>query len=86
MRFTTLLLLASGVLASASPADAPVYEIVKAESTIKFDVKASVAIAGKFDKWDATLTFTSPELSTAVLDIKIQSASVNTGSGMKDGS
>ena len=28
---------------------------------------------------------TSPELSTAVLDIKIQAATVDTGSGMKDG-
>ena len=48
-------------------------------------MKASVAIVGKFDKWDASVTMTSPELSTAVLDIKIQAASVNTGSGMKDG-
>jgi polyisoprenoid-binding protein YceI len=47
-------------------------------------VKASVAIAGKFAKWDATLTFTSPGISTGVLDIKAQAASVNTGSGMKD--
>jgi len=85
MRFTTLLLLASATLALPSPADAPVIEITPVGSTIKFDVKASVAIAGKFDKWDATLTFTSPELSTAVLDIKIQAASVNTGSGMKNG-
>jgi len=38
-----------------------------------------------FQKWDATLTFTSPELSTAVLDIKIQAATVDTGSGMKNG-
>lgn len=37
-------------------------------------VKASVAIESKFDKWDATGTFTSPELSTAVLDIKIQAS------------
>ena len=85
MRITTLLLLASAALSSASPVDAPVYKISQAESTITFNVKASVAIAGKFDKWDASLTFTSPELSTAVLDIKIQAASVNTGSGMKDG-
>jgi polyisoprenoid-binding protein YceI len=85
MRLTTLLLLASAALSSASPVEAPVFEITPAESTIKFDVKASVAIVGKFDKWDATLTFTSPELSTAALDIKIQAASVNTGSGMKDG-
>ena len=33
----------------------------------------------------ATLTFTSPEVSTGVLDIKIQAATVHTGSGMKDG-
>jgi polyisoprenoid-binding protein YceI len=85
MRLTTLLFLATAALASASPAEPPVYEISQAESTITFNVKASVAIAGKFDKWDASLTFTSPELSTAVLDIKIQAASVNTGSGMKDG-
>lgn len=41
-------------------------------------------MAGTFDKRDASLTFTSPELTTGVLDIKIQQASVNTGSGMKD--
>jgi polyisoprenoid-binding protein YceI len=63
----------------------PVFEITPVNSTVKFDVKASVAIVGKFEKWDATLTFTSPELSTAVLDIKIQAASVDTGSGMKNG-
>jgi len=48
-------------------------------------VKASVAIVGKFSKWDASITFTSPELSTAVLDIRIQAGSVDTGSGMKNG-
>jgi polyisoprenoid-binding protein YceI len=47
-------------------------------------VKASVALVGTFDKWDATLTFTSPDVSTGVLDVKIQAASVNTGSSMKD--
>jgi len=61
------------------------FEVNHADSSVKFNVKASVAIAGTFDKWDASLTFTSPELSTAVLDIKIQADSVNTGSGMKDG-
>ena len=30
------------------------------------------------------MTFTSPELSTAVLDIKIQAATVDTGSGAKN--
>jgi polyisoprenoid-binding protein YceI len=85
MRLAALYLLASAVLPSASQAQAPVFVITPVESTMKFDVKASVAIVGKFDKWDATLTFTSPELSTAVLDLKIQAATVDTGSGMKNG-
>ena len=85
MRLTTLLLFTSAVLFSPAPADAPVFEVSHADSTIKFAVKASVPIEGKFDKWDATVTFTSPELSTGVLDIKIQAGSVDTGSGTKDG-
>ena len=85
MRLPILFLLASVVFPSVTYAQVPVFEVTKGESTIKFDVKASVAIVGKFDKWDASVTMTSPELSTAVLDIKIQAASVNTGSGMKDG-
>jgi polyisoprenoid-binding protein YceI len=85
-RFALLFLLASAVRPSLSRAqEVPVFEVNHADSTVKFSVKASVAIAGTFDKWDATLTFTSPDLSTAVLDIKIQADSVHTGSGMKDG-
>ena len=85
MRFTILCLLASAMLPSVSRAQVPVFEIMPGDSTMKFDVDASVAIVGKFNKWDATITMTSPELSTAVLDIKIQAASVDTGSGMKNG-
>jgi polyisoprenoid-binding protein YceI len=44
-----------------------------------------VALEGNFEKWDATLTYTSTDYRTGVLDVKIQAASVNTGSGMKDG-
>ena len=76
---------ASAAFCSTSRAQAPVFQITQDQSTIKFNVKASVAIEGKFDKWDASLKFTSPELSTGVLDIKIQAATVNTGSGTKDG-
>ena len=47
-------------------------------------MKASVSIEGTFDKWDATLTFTSTDPTTGVLDVKIQADSVNTGSGFKD--
>src|SRR5712675_2807494 len=86
MRLIALCLFASVLLPSISQAqEAPVFAITQAESSIAFNVKASVAINGTFDKWDATLTFTSPEVTTGVLDIKIQAASVNTGSGMKDG-
>ena len=89
MRLAVLCFLASAVLSSVSraqaPTEIPVIEITKEGSSIKFHVKASVAIDGTFDKWDATATMTSPDVETAVLDIKIQAASVNTGSGMKDG-
>ncbi|HTT19759.1 MAG TPA: YceI family protein [Candidatus Sulfotelmatobacter sp.] len=78
-------LVASAVFPLASRAQVPVFKITPEDSSIKFFVKSSVALEGNFDKWDATLTYTSPALSTGVLDIKIQAASVNTGSGMKDG-
>ena len=85
MRYlATLPVLAAALLAPMSQAQAPVFEITPVQSTIKFSVKASVAIEGNFNKWDATLKFTSPDVTTGVLDIKIQAASVNTGSGMKD--
>ena len=71
--------------ATGSGQIAPVFVISTDESKIRFSVKASVAIDGTFDKWDATLTFTSPDASTGVLSIKIVAASVDTGSGMKDG-
>jgi len=38
-------------------ADVPVFKITPENSTIKFAVKASVAIEGQFDKWNASLTF-----------------------------
>jgi polyisoprenoid-binding protein YceI len=85
MRFAILCLFTFAVVPSICQAQAPTFVITPEASTIKFYVKSSVDIEGHFDKWDATLTFTSPKLSTGVLDIKIQAASVNTGSGMKDG-
>ena len=84
MRLSALCLLASVLLPSLAHAQAPVFAIAPEESTIKFFVNASVSLEGSFDKWDASLTFTSPDASTGTLDIKIQAASVNTGSGLKD--
>jgi polyisoprenoid-binding protein YceI len=86
MRYLALLplLAASTLLPQLAQAQVPVFKITPTQSTIKFYVKASVELQGDFDKWDATLTFTSTDVTTGVLDIKIQAATVNTGSGMKD--
>ena len=77
-------LTASMLVAQAPDSGVPVFKITPLQSTIKFGVKASVPIEGTFKKWDATLTFTSTDPTTGVLDIKIDAASVDTGSGMKD--
>ena len=84
-RAALLCLLASpATMTAANAQTAPVFEISQAGSTVKFFVSASMSVSGTFDKWNATLTFTSNNASTGVLDIKIQAASVDTGSGLKD--
>jgi len=91
MRLTVFCLMAFLSLSSASraqaPAEVPVFEITPPAGGFKitFNVKASVPIAGVFEKWESTLKFTSPDVTTGVLDIKVDAGSVNTGSGLKDG-
>ncbi len=85
MRLAILCLVASALLPQLSQAQVPVFEVTQQDSSIKFNVKASVPIDGTFDKWTATMKFTSTDATSGVLDIEIQAASVNTGSGMKDG-
>jgi polyisoprenoid-binding protein YceI len=85
MRLIAVCLLVSALIPSLSRAQGvPVFAISTADSSIKFNVKASVAIGGTFDQWNATLTFASTDVTTGVLDVEIQAASVDTGSGMKD--
>ncbi|MGD0989345.1 MAG: YceI family protein, partial [Candidatus Sulfotelmatobacter sp.] len=84
MRLTVFCLLALALLPSLAQAQGPVFTITPEESDVKFFVKASVAIDGKFNNWVATLTFPSTDVTSGVLDIKISADSVNTGSGMKD--
>ncbi|HKW61388.1 MAG TPA: YceI family protein [Candidatus Acidoferrum sp.] len=88
MRIATFGLLAAvsfpSITLGQSPSGVPVFEVTPLSSNVKFEVKASVAIRGKFDKWGATLTFESPDVSTGVLEINIQAGSVDTGSGMKN--
>jgi polyisoprenoid-binding protein YceI len=88
MRPAILCLLASILFSLATPAQAPtgvpVFKITPLDSNIKFFVKASVALEGTFEKWTATLTYPSTDVTAGVLDVKIQADSVDTGSGMKD--
>src|SRR5579863_9394587 len=78
------ILLFPSVTPGQSSAEAPVFKITPLASKVTFYVKASVKLEGTFDKWDATLVFTSTDASTGVLDIKIQADSVHTGSESKD--
>ena len=86
LRSAVICLLVLTVFPPWSRADAPIFEIVPVHSSIKFDVKgSSVRIGGKFDQWNASLRFASPDETTGILEITIQAASVDTGSGMKNG-
>jgi len=85
MRLTILLLLAATFFPLTGSAQVPVFEIDKSASKITFYVKASVELKGVFDQWDASLVFASTDVKTGKLNVKISAASVDTGSGMKDG-
>ena len=67
-----------------SYAQVPTYEVTPTESSIKFGVDSSVSIKGIFEKWNASIKFSSRDVRDAVLDIEIEADSVNTGSHMKD--
>src|SRR6201993_3369562 len=62
----------------------PTYEFTPVESNIKFGVESSVSIQGVFEKWNASIKFSSRDIRSAVLDIEIEADSVNTGSHVKD--
>jgi polyisoprenoid-binding protein YceI len=84
MRLTILSLVAVFFLTVPGNAQVPVFQVDPAESSIKFAVKGSVEVHGMFEKWDATMTFTSTDPMTGAVEMKIQTASVNAGSGMKN--
>jgi len=65
-------------------AQVPTYDVTPEESSIKFGVDSSVSIKGNFEKWNASIKFSSRDVRTAVLDIEIQADSVSTGSHIKD--
>ena len=79
-------LLALAIAPSAAVAEAPVFAVVPGSSSVTFKVvKASLPIQGRFQKWNSSLTLTSPDPSTAVFEINVEAASVDTGSGLKNG-
>lgn len=84
MRSAIFCVLAFIVLPLTSYAQTPVFAVATGESTIQFSVKSSVALRGKFDKWNATLTFPTEDVTTGALNIQIDAATVDTGSGMKN--
>jgi polyisoprenoid-binding protein YceI len=69
---------------SANRAQVPVYEVTPVESTIKFGVDSSVPIKGTFDKWNASMKFSSTDVRSGGLEIEIQADSVSTGSDLKN--
>src|ERR1700747_2073626 len=81
---STTCLMAILVSPRASYAQVPTYEFTPVESSIKFGVDSSVSIKGVFEKWNASIKFSSRDIRSAVLDIEIDAGSVNTGSHMKD--
>ncbi|MBB5340120.1 YceI family protein [Tunturiibacter gelidoferens] len=83
-KYLALLGIFAASLAPLSLAQVPVFKVTPQQSTVKFYVKSSVALAGDFKKWNASLTFTSTDVTSGSLDIEIQAATVDSGSGMKD--
>jgi polyisoprenoid-binding protein YceI len=85
MKWILPFLLAALAIPSLSFAQAPVIAVLPNGSSVTFKVvKASLPIQGRFDKWQSTLTFTSPDVHTGVFQINVDAASVDTGSGLKN--
>jgi polyisoprenoid-binding protein YceI len=76
--------LALTVIPSASLAEPPVFAVVPNGSSIIVKVSAPTRIQGRFRKWKSTLTFTSPDVSTGMLVIDVDAASLDTGSLIKN--
>jgi polyisoprenoid-binding protein YceI len=72
------------IFPSANRAQVPMYEVTPVESTITFGVDSSVPVKDTFDKWNASMKFSSTDVRSGVLEIEIQADSVNIGSGLKN--
>ena len=65
------------MLCPPSRAQVPVFQVTPIQSSIRFNMTSSRPLTGNFDKWNATLTFASPDPTSAVLQVEIQTASVH---------
>ena len=82
----SLLILATAVMVpSAGFGQLPTFQVVMPESKVDFHVNSSIDLTGVFEKWAATLRFSTPNVESGVLEIIVQAASVNAGSSLKDG-
>lgn len=84
MRLPVLFLVASALQCLPCRAQVPVFQVTPVQSSIRFNVNSSRPMTGNFDKWTATLTFTSRDATSGMLDVEIQAASVHSGSSEKD--
>jgi polyisoprenoid-binding protein YceI len=85
MRLPVLcLVVVSAMLCPPSRAQVPVFQVTPIQSSIRFNMGSSRALTGNFDKWDSTLTFASPDPTSAVLQVEIQTASVHSGNNKND--
>jgi polyisoprenoid-binding protein YceI len=85
LRTAIFVMFAAAIVPLGVRAQVPTYTVTPEDSSIKFDVESSVPIKGTFSQWKASMTFKSTDVTTGVLEIRIQADSVDTGSGMKNG-
>src|SRR5258708_36188075 len=64
----------------AGCAQVPTYEVTPEENSIKFGADSSVSIKGNFDKWNASINFSSRDIRTTDVDIDIEAGNDNTRS------
>ena len=81
MRLPVMCLITTALLSLPSRAQVPVFRVTPVQSSVRFNVRSSKPLTGNFEKWTATLTFSSRDMTSGVLDVEIQAASVNGGMG-----
>jgi polyisoprenoid-binding protein YceI len=72
------------MLCPPSEAQVPVFHVTPIQSSIRFNLASSRPLTGNFDKWNATLTFASPDPTSAVLQVEIQTASLHPRNNKND--